>query len=447
MFSKCTSQIRFSSVVTFLIFGTLACTWSLRAEDWPEWRGKGRGGIWTETGIVDTLPADGLKLKWRTPIGGGYSGPAVSNGLVFVTDFNETGSRRGTERVLCLNEGTGEILWTHEWPVDYAGIDYAYGPRATPTADGDRIYVLGTKGLLLCLKAKTGRVIWKKDYVKDYGTEVPVWGMVGAPLVDGNRLICLVGGEPDAKVVAFDKMTGKELWRAICSNSEPGYDHPILIEASGKRQVIIWHPEAVTSLDPETGNIYWEHPFKVNSSITIATPVFSQNRLLVSAFYNGSRLLKLHPNRPTVELVWKGKSASEIDSDGLHSLITTPVIQGDYIYGIGSYGQFRCLDARTGERVWETQEVTREKARWAAGLIVRHQDRYFINNDRGELIIAKLSPEGYQEISRTQVIKPTTRVGTRRELGLVNWSHPAYANQHLIIRNDEEIRRYSLAKE
>ena len=168
---------------------------------------------------------------------------------------------------------------------------------------------------------------------------------------------------------------------------------------------------------------------------------------MVSAFYNGSRLLKLHPNRPTAELVWKGQSASEINTDGLHSLITTPVIQGDYIYGIGSYGQFRCLDARTGKRVWETQEVTKEKARWAAGLIVRHEDRYFINNDRGELILAKLSPAGYQEISRTQLIKPTTRVGTRRELGLVNWSHPAYANRHLIIRNDEEIRRYSLAKE
>ena len=447
MFSKFTSPVRFPSAITLIALAALAGAWSLRAEDWPEWRGKGRGGVWRETGIVDTFPADGLKLKWRTPIGGGYAGPAVSNGLVFVTDFSETGPRRGIERALCLNEGTGKIVWTREWPVDYAGLDYAYGPRATPTVDGDRVYVLGMRGMLLCLNTRTGKVIWKKDYVQDYGIEVPVWGMVGAPLVDGNRLICLVGGEPDAKVVAFDKRTGKELWRAIRSDSEPGYNPPILIEAGGKRQVIIWHPKAVTSLDPGTGKVYWEHPFKIKSGLTIATPVFSRNRLLVSAFYNGSHLLKLHANRPAAELVWKGKSASEVSSDGLHSLIATPVMQGDYIYGIGSYGQFRCLDARTGERVWETQEVTREKARWAAGLIVRHEDRYFINNDRGELILAKLSPEGYQEISRTQLIKPTTRVGTRRELGLVNWSHPAYANRHLIIRNDEEIRRYSLAKE
>ena len=441
------SQVRFPKVITLIALAALAGAWGVRAEDWPEWRGKGRGGVWRESGILDTFPAEGLKLKWRTPIGGGYAGPAVSNGHVFVTDFNETGPRRGIERALCLNEGTGKILWTREWPVDYAGLDYAYGPRATPTVDGNRVYVLGTKGMLLCLKVRTGKVIWKKDYVKDYGIDVPIWGTVAAPLVDGNRLICLVGGEPDAKVVAFDKMTGKEIWRALPSDSEPGYAAPILIEAGGKRQVIIWHPEAVSSLDPETGKVYWEHPFKVNNGVTVATPVFSRNRLLISAFYNGSRLLRLHPTRPAAELVWKGESASEIKTDGLHSLITTPVIQGDYLYGIGSYGQFRCLDARTGERVWETLEVTREKARWAAGLIVRHQDRFFINNDRGELILARLSPKGYQEISRTQLIKPTTRVGRRRELGLVNWSHPAYANRHLIIRNDEEIRRYSLVKE
>jgi hypothetical protein len=105
------------------------------------------------------------------------------------------------------------------------------------------------------------------------------------------------------------------------------------------------------------------------------------------------------------------------------------------------------LNLKTGERVWETMEVTKEKARWASGFIVRNGDRYFINNDRGELIIAKLSPSGYQEISRTQLIKPTSNPGNRRALGMVNWSHPAYANRHIIARNDEEIISVSLAKQ
>jgi outer membrane protein assembly factor BamB len=412
------------------------------AEDWPEWRGKGRNGIWTESGILDKFPEKGLTAVWRTPIHGGFAGPAVAGGRVFVTDFKRSSGKKGMERALCLDEKSGKILWTREWDADYQGISYDTGPRATPTVDGDRVYIVGGSGTLLCLNARTGDVIWRKDYVKDYRMQMPTWGIASAPLVDGDRLIAIVGGQPDAKVIAFDKMTGKEIWRALPSDSEQGYSQPVIVAARGTRQLIIWDPTAVVALDPATGKTYWQHSFRINLSLTLATPVFDGSRLLVSSFYNGSMLLDLAKENASV--IWKGKSNSEINTDGLHAVVNTPVIDGDYIYGICSYGQFRCLNLKTGERIWETMEVTKEKARWASGFIVRHGDRYFINNDRGELIIAKLSAQGYQEISRTQLIKPTSNPGNRRELGAVNWSHPAYANRHIVARNDEEIISVSL---
>jgi len=172
----------------------------------------------------------------------------------------------------------------------------------------------------------------------------------------------------------------------------------------------------------------------VLSSRLISARRWNGSRILVSSFYNGSMLVDLAGNK-----VWKGSSDSEINTDGLHAVVNTPVIDGDYIYGICSYGQFRCLNLKTGERVWETMEVTKEKARWASGFIVRQGDRYFINNDRGELIIAQFSPAGYRELSRTHLIKPTSDSNNRRELGAVNWSHPAYAGRHIFARNDEEI--------
>jgi outer membrane protein assembly factor BamB len=412
------------------------------AEDWPEWRGKGRNGIWTESGILDKFPEKGLTAVWRTPIHGGFAGPAVAAGRVFVTDFKRSSGKKGMERALCLDEKSGKILWTREWDADYQGISYDTGPRATPTVDGDRVYIVGGSGTLLCLNARTGDVIWRKDYVKDYRMQMPTWGIASAPLVDGDRLIAIVGGQPDAKVIAFDKMTGKEIWRALPSDSEQGYSQPVIVAARGTRQLIIWDPTAVVAFDPATGKTYWQHPFRINLSLTLATPVFDGSRLLVSSFYNGSMLLDLAKEKASV--IWKGKSNSEINTDGLHAVVNTPVIDGDYIYGICSYGQFRCLNLKTGERIWETMEVTKEKARWASGFIVRHGDRYFINNDRGELIIAKLSAQGYQEISRIQLIKSTSNPGNRRELGAVNWSHPAYANRHIVARNDEEIISVSL---
>ena len=435
--------------MTRLILATLACaSLYLYADDWPEWRGKGRLGVWNESGILDEFPKDGLAIQWRTPINAGYAGPAVADGRVFVTDFTRALNTKGSERILCLDEKTGRILWTRQWDADYIGLmqTYASGPRATPTVDGDRVYVLGAKGALLCLKVKTGEVVWKHDYVKDYDTQVPTWGMTGAPLIDGDRLIALVGGAGNAKVMAFDKRTGKEIWRALSSErEEPGYCQPIIFEAARKRQLIIWYPRAVASLDPATGKVNWEQPFKVQAGITLATPVMHDSRLLVSSFYNGSMMLDL--SRPQATKIWQAKeSENEIDTGGLHSLISTPVFDGDYIYGVCSYGQFRCLRASTGERVWETLAVTGEKARWSTALIVRHGDRYFINNDHGDLIIAKLAPDGYHEISRTRLIKPTSNPGNRRLLAAVNWSQPAYANKHIFARNDEEIISASLAK-
>lgn len=143
--------------------------------------------------------------------------------------------------------------------------------------------------------------------------------------------------------------------------------------------------------------------------------------------------------------VWNETGIVEtFPAGGLPVLWRTPVKAG-FTGPAVSYGQLRCLRAKTGERMWETQAVTKERVRWASGLIVRHGDRLFINNDRGELIVMKPAPDGYHEISRTQLIKPTSPPGNRRELTTVNWSQPAYANRHIYARNDDEIICASLA--
>jgi outer membrane protein assembly factor BamB len=145
-------------------------------------------------------------------------------------------------------------------------------------------------------------------------------------------------------------------------------------------------------------------------------------------------------------LVWSSQGGNEIKSDKLHTLMSQPVIEGDYIYGICSYGQLRCLRRSTGERIWETQAVTVEKARNATAWMISNQSRMILLNDRGELILAKFAPSGYEEIGRTKVIEPTSPPGARRELGAVIWSHPAFANGHMVVRNDREAIRISLQK-
>ncbi len=441
-------------VALLVLAGLVWCAPAIDADDWPQWRGDSRLGEWHETGIIDTFPDSGLKVVWRAPVRSGFAGPVVADGRVFVLDWLEDPASRtldGTERLVALDEETGSVLWTNEWATTYRmlQISYAIGPRATPTVDGNRVYVVGASGMLRCVNAESGDLIWQKDYIQDYDTSVSTWGIASSPMIDGDRLIAVVGGEPDALVVAFDKHTGVELWRAVDVVGEMGYGQPVIYEAGGVRQLIVWHASALVSLNPETGSIYWEQPWEVGAGMSVATPVRDGNYLLVSQFYNGSMMMRLDTDRPSATMLWKGSSRSEMpdETDGLHAMITTPIVQGDYVYGVGSYGELRGLSARTGERLWMSDQMTAQ-ARWGTASMVRHGDQYFVSNDDGYLIIARFTPEGYVELDRTMLIEPTSRSGygpQRRFDRPVSWSHPAYANRHIVQRNDNEILRASLA--
>ena len=153
-------------------------------------------------------------------------------------------------------------------------------------------------------------------------------------------------------------------------------------------------------------------------------------------------MLKLRQDELRVEKLWRRQGASERHTDALHAMISTPYMEGDYVYGVDSYGELRCLDARTGDRIWEDLTAV-PKARWATIHMVRNGGRMWMFNERGELLIGTLSPQGFHEISRAKLIEPTTEQLDQR--GGVCWSHPAYAYKHVFARNDRELVCASLA--
>ncbi|RPI85077.1 MAG: pyrrolo-quinoline quinone [Planctomycetaceae bacterium] len=416
-----------------LLFGAATAA----ADDWPQWGGPKRDLVWREADIVDRLPAGKvLPRMWSTPIGEGYAGPAVANGRVYLADRIKD---QGLERVLCLNAETGKVIWKHQYPAKYT-VDYPAGPRMTPLVDGDLVYTIGTMGHMFCLKTADGSVVWKKQFVDEFDTRLPIWGMVATPLIIGNQLITLVGGTPNALVVCFDKQTGDELWRSL-EDTDVGYCPPLLCEFGGKAQVVVWHPKSVSAIDPADGRLIWDVPFKVNFGLCIPQPRQVGNRLFVTAFYNGPLMLEIAEDGASAKIVWKGKSSSEVRTDGLHSIMSTPIFDGKNIYGVCSYGQLRGLDATNGERLWETREPTGE-GRWWNAFLVPHEDRVFLHNEQGDLIIAKLTPAGYEEISRAQLVEPTRDVNGRMTI----WSHPAFAMQSVFARNDRVLVRVDLKK-
>ena len=418
---------------------------ALRAEDSPQWMGAQRDGVWRETGILQKFPEGGPVIRWRVPIGGGYAGPSVANGKVYVTDRVlpdgstnpadpfKRGVIPGKERVLCLNAADGKEVWKYEYDCPYT-ISYPAGPRTTPVITGGKLYALGAEGTLLCLDAEKGSMLWSKDLKKEYNIKTPLWGFSSNLLVDGQKLIAMVGG-PGSAVVAFDKDTGAEIWKALTA-PEIGYSSPVIYEAGGKRQLIIWDGAGIHGLDPETGKVYWDEAYTTKSSMVIAMPRKLDNYLFVSGFFNGPVMMKLDADKPAETVLWRGKSADETKPDKLHCVLSTPFLEDGYIYGVCGYGQLRCLKADTGEQVWETFAATGGKAvRWGNAFLIKNGDRFFLPSENGDLNIAKLSPKGYEEISRAHIIEPTGPAMGRT----VVWSLPAFANKSMYERNDKEI--------
>ncbi|MBT3603145.1 MAG: PQQ-like beta-propeller repeat protein [Candidatus Latescibacteria bacterium] len=408
----------------------MICFSSVLADEWPQWRGSLRDGVWRETGVVETLT--NVDVKWRVPISSGYSGPTVVDGRVYVTD--RMIKPKQIERVHCFEWETGKTIWSYEYDCEYRNVGYGAGPRASVTVQDGLAYALGAMGNLHCFDAVSGEVKWQKDLNTEYQIQMPIWGIASAPLIEGDLLIVQAGGE-GACVVAFDRVTGEERWRAL--DDQASYSAPLVIDQMGKRVLVCWTGASVTGLNPETGMVYWTHSWEPTRMVlSVATPVLYEDMLFFTGFYDGALLLKLHQDKLAVEPVWFRRGESERKTEAIQSIISTPVILDGYIYGVDSYGELRCLDLMTGDRVWEDLTAV-PKARWATIHFTPHEDRVWMFNERGELLSTKLSPLGLNVMSRVQLIAPTTGQLNRR--GGVCWAHPAYAYQHIFVRNDEEL--------
>ncbi len=403
------------------------------ADDWPQWRGPQRDGVWRETGVVASFDKPQLDIAWRAKIGSGYSGPSVAHGRVYVTD--RIVEPKQVERVHCFDAKTGKPLWSHGYDAPYVGVGYDAGPRASVLIDDGRAYSLGAMGHFFCFKSDDGKVLWQKDLNAEYKIRMPVWGIAASPIIFDDLVIVQIGGEGEACLVAFDKASGKERWRSF--DDSASYAAPIFIEQAGKPVLVCYTGGHVIGVDPTDGRVLWQHPFPATRVIIgVATPVFHEGHLFMTNFFDGSLVLRVHPSKFEVDQVWLRRGESENDTDALQSIIATPIVKGDHVYGVDSYGELRCLELKTGDRVWESLAAV-PKARWANIHLVEQGDRTWLFNERGELIIARLDPRGYHEISRAKLIEPTRQQLNQRDG--VCWSHPAFANRCVYARNDEEL--------
>ncbi len=424
----------------FLVIGlgVTQSTSNCRSEDWPQWMGAKRDNVWDIAKPPQSFKAGSLKPLWTASVAGGYAGPAVVGDRVYVTDLitkanpkDANWGRRpfdGTERVLCLDNKTGKEIWKREYPVTYA-ISFSGGPRCTPIVDSGRVYTLGAEGDLYCLEAANGTVVWSVKLKEQYKTNSALWGYAAHPLIDGDHLITLAGGE-GSHTVCLDKKTGKEIWR-FGTAPEQGYSPPTIINAGGRRQLILTNPIAINSVDPETGKLFWTIPYEATSGSIIMSPIHLGKYLFVGGYSDKNILIELDGNAPKAKQLWRDEAKKAVSPVNVQ-----PMGIGDVVYGFDQSGELIAFQIETGERLWETTKpIGKKRESSGTAFIVRSGELFYLFNELGELIVAKINPKGYEEISREKIIEPSNESSGRN----VVWSAPAFANGCIYVRNDEKL--------
>ncbi len=419
------SSNSFGRMAAPLAATVLLCAIVAGGADWPQFRGAKRDAFWNETGLLKTFPEGGLEVRWRRPVGPGWSSPVVVGDRVFITDV-VLEKPRARERILCLDRRSGERRWTFgrdETYPDWAFIpEHGGGPASTPVVDGGLVYNIGRNGAIHGLSAEDGSIVWRRDLREQY--ELRDLQCRPSPLIDGDRLIVFTGAGPDASVMALNKRTGATIWKAL--NDSVSNSSPLIVEAGGARQLIVWSNDSVTSLNPKTGALWWDEPMKTSGNDSIPTPVTKGNRLLI-----GGLLFRLEEARPAATILWPGLRPA---SRRILSNTSTAALIGEHVYSARSEGQFVCLDASTGEIVWETEDVT-VVGNGASIHITQTPEAALLFTDRGDLIRAQLTPEAYREESRVKLVEPTSPFGRRK----FAWAPPSFARGCVFARNDREL--------
>jgi outer membrane protein assembly factor BamB len=381
------------------------------AEDWPQFLGPARNGVYGGNDLAAKWPAAGPAVVWKKDVGQGFSSPVVAQGRLIL--FHRLGNK---ETIEALDAATGRAIWSFDYATEYRD-DFGFdeGPRAAPTIAGGRVYTFGAEGALHCLDFATGKKIWSVDTHRQFQVAKGYFGAAGAPLVDGDRVLMNIGGAA-AGLAAFDAATGKTVWTV--PNQEASYSSPVAATIQGSRHALFFTRSGLVDVDPATGKVRYELPWhaRMKASVNAATPIVVDDFVFLSSSYGtGATVLQLGSNG--MKKIW----ASD---DALTNHYATSVYKDGFLYGFHGRqeeGQsLRAIEFKTGKVRWEVEG-------FGAGTVTLAGDKLLIVRESGELVLAAATPAAFQQISAAKVLAPVIR------------AYPAIANGRIYIRNEKTL--------
>ncbi len=386
-------------------------TSSLASNDWPQFLGPTRDGVYGGPALATAWPKEGPPVAWQKKIGQGFSGPAVALGKLIL--FHRLGDR---ETIECLDAKTGTSIWKFDYPTSYQD-DFGFdeGPRATPAIADGRVYTFGAEGALHCLDFATGKKLWNVNVKEQFSSPKGFFGMACSPLVEGNHVLLNIGGQNGAGIVAFNKTTGELAWKS--TGEEASYSSPTVATLNDKRAAVFFTRSGLVILDPVSGKLNQQFGLRprIQAAVSAATPLVIGDKIFLSASYQtGSILLAAKTGK--LEKVWSSDEA-------LSSHYATSVHHVGFLFGFHgrqeSGPSFRCVELLTGKVRWSED-------RFPAGTVTLAGESLLILLEDGRLILAAASPTSFKRVAEAQILP----FGVR--------AYPALANGFFYARSKDQ---------
>ncbi len=358
-------MIRKRVCVVLLLAALLAPVYKVHAQDnWPQWRGPDQNGVSAATELPTTWSLT-KNIVWKTALPSwSASTPIIWGDRIFVTSPSPAASEEEKEPggkellLLCISRVNGKELWRHKLHEGNWLYRKQNNTSPSPVTDGKHVWVVTGTGQVTALDMD-GKVLWKRNLQKDYGDFGLNFGYASSPLLyDGKLILEVLHGfrtDDPSYIVAFDTMTGKELWRRerptdAWAESPDAYTTPAVLTQGKVTQVVISGGDYVTGHDPETGKELWRagglNPEKRRNYRVVASPLVVND--MIYAPTRKRPLLALRAGGVgdvTDNIVWRWTGAGAPD-------VPTPVCDGSYFYMVDDRGRATCLDAKSGEVIW-----------------------------------------------------------------------------------------------
>lgn len=399
---------------------------SLHAEtNWTQWRGPERDGKARDERLMKEWPEQGPKLLWRSEgLGSGYSSLAIADGRIFTL-----GSANGEESLKAVSQKDGHALWN----LTFGKGDHSNG---SPSIDGDRVYAIGLQGDLVCAEAATGKKFWQTSFSEAFGGKMMSgWGYSESPLIDGERLICTPGAK-DAMIVALDKRTGSEIWRAAMPDlgdkggDGAGYSSIVISNAGGVKQYVQLTGRGVISVRASDGKFLWNYNRVANDVANIPTPIVSDDLVFCSTGYGtGAALLRIIPDGDGAKV----EEVYFLDAKTFQNHHGGMIRVGDFIYAGHQHnsGFPICLRMSTGEVVWGGDQ--RGAGQGSAAIVFADNQLIFRYED-GTVALIEATSDEYRLKSK---FMPVFQEGT-------SWAHPVIVDGRMYLREQDQLMCYEI---